>query len=183
MSFNKKGPPLVTSRCPHSSHWTRKFASMMQAAGVALQKLTGAVLKRYVLNGPEPSKLEQEENADSKSAASATAAGAELLKRTQALHGDFVVVEEQAGVYVSRVDYDRMQASSEWNDYTLFARTLWTVQLTTMSVPQRIAFLINVYNALLFHAQIGRFLSSHRISKRISCVQVAACVFTHNVIL
>ena len=80
---------------------------------------------------------------------SAAAVGSDLRRSLLALTGRFLSAD---GTFV---DYDAMRGSQEMDAYVAATAELQVVDAFTLSVPERKAFFINLYNALVIHATVA----------------------------
>ena len=76
--------------------------------------------------------------------------GEQLRKTIKRLYGKFL---NETG---TQVDYVGMADSQEFRDYEKLATQLQRVDISTLHLEGRLAFFINVYNALIIHGQVRR---------------------------
>ncbi|GFO19280.1 glutaredoxin [Plakobranchus ocellatus] len=80
----------------------------------------------------------------------ATEIGELLRKMILKLYGVFLSDDGKS------VDYKGMKASEEFKTYTRMTRELTRVELTNATREEKLAFFINIYNALVIHASVER---------------------------
>lgn len=142
-------PVILALACLYwPSNACRCVGFIMNIAALVLQRVANVTLARRVLN-PAASSVDAVDD----TGVDAIDVGKEVKLKLLKLKGKFVQVDEKTGSTFVR--YGPMKASAEWRDYTNSANLLHRVRLQELGADQRKALLINVYNALVWHAQIG----------------------------